>query len=291
MSSVILVPLDGSQLSERALPFAERLARTGAQLLVLMRAVELFLPAGELPIESEHPMLAEAQTYLQAIATRLTTAGVQVECIVRYGHVAEQILALIRARHPEYVVMATHGRSGFGRWLYGSVADAVMTHSPAPVALVPADATPVPADGRDRLLVPLDGSALSEAVLPFVAELAAQLDAEVVLVRVVPHPAREQLAAARTYLATTAERLTSTTGAPPLRVRAEAAGSPAATIARLAEAEGATVIVMATHGRSGVRRLVLGSVATGTLRRADVPLLLIRAGTEAGVTESRASPG
>jgi nucleotide-binding universal stress UspA family protein len=289
VSPVILVPLDGSPLSEHALPFAQRLARAGGLPLALVRAVELFVPDDEEVVESEHPMLAEAQAYLQAIASRLTATGLQVECLVPYGRPVERIVAVIRTRDTRWVVMATHGRSGFGRWLYGSVADAVLTHSPAPVALVPADApAPRTSAGRERLLIPLDGSALSATALPAAAELAVQLDAEVVLLRVISHADEERLAEANAYLRTLAARLTDRPSARGLsiRVRVESSRSPATVISRLAEDEYATAIVMATHGRSGVGRMVLGSVATGTLRRAGVPLLLIRA----GATDPAATP-
>jgi nucleotide-binding universal stress UspA family protein len=281
VSPVILVPLDGSPLSEHALPFAAHLARAGGLPLALVRAVELFVPDDEEVDESEHPMLAEAQAYLQAVASRLTTTGLQVECLVPYGRPVEQIVAVIRTRDTRCVVMATHGRSGFGRWLYGSVADAVLTHSPAPVALVPADApAPTTTEGGDRVLITLDGSALGETVLPAAAELAARLGAEIVLLRVVAHRDAERLAEANAYLMAVARRLTDdpTTHGLRVRVRVEVGRAPAAVIARVAEDEHATTMVMATHGRSGVGRMLLGSVATGTLRRASVPLLLIRAG-------------
>jgi nucleotide-binding universal stress UspA family protein len=289
MSSVILVPLDGSLLAERALPYAERLARAGSRRLVLVRAVELFLPDGEACIESEHPMLAEAQKYLEDLAKGLMSSGLQVGCTVPYGSPSEQILASIHSYHPDFVVMGTHARSGFGRWLHGSVADAVLCHSSSPVVLVPSHLTEPAASIRGaRLLVPLDGSPLSEAVLPWVARVATETGAEVVLARVVPFqdslypgyiqvvpPADvEQLNEARAYLSAVAEQLMAT--ALPVRTRAEVGADPGTTIARLADEECADMIVMGTHGRSGVVRFVLGSVANGTLRHARVPLLLIR---------------
>jgi nucleotide-binding universal stress UspA family protein len=294
MSSVILVPLDGSLLAERALPYAERLAPAGSRRLVLVRAVELFLPDGEACIESEHPMLAEAQKYLEDLAKGLMNPGLQVGCVVRYGPPSEQILATIQSYHPDFVVMATHARSGFGRWLHGSVADAILCHSPSPVVLVPSHLTePAPSIRGARLLVPLDGSPLSEAALPWVASVATETGAEVVLARVVPvqdsfYPELIQVAPpadvarlneARAYLSAVAAQLM--TAALPIRTRAEVGADPGTTIARLADEECADMIVMGTHGRSGVVRFVLGSVANGTLRHARVPLLLIRPSMQA----------
>jgi nucleotide-binding universal stress UspA family protein len=274
MSSVILVPLDGSHLAERALPYAERLARAGSRRLVLVRVVRLFLPDGEVCIESEHPMLAEAQKYLEDVAKGFTSSGLQVEFAVPYGSPSEQVLASTRSYQPDFVVMSAHGRSGFGRWLNGSVADPVLCHSPSPVVLVPSHVNePSLASGGARVLVPLDGSPLSEAALPWAAEVATELGAEVVLVRVVPARLDETSA----YLSVVAEQLEAAYAqkAWSVRVRVELGMDVGTTIARLADEERADMIVMGTHGRSGVPRFVLGSVADGTLRHARVPVLLV----------------
>jgi nucleotide-binding universal stress UspA family protein len=186
--------------------------------------------------------------------------------------------------------MATHGRSGPARWLYGSVADQVLRRAPVPVLTVPPDAAGVwPADRPPTLLVPLDGSTLAEAALEPTAELAASLGSALVLVQVIPFPPYPLLAddgaylaafdcdtaeaSAQEYLAGVAARLQPTV--PQVRWRVQL-GQPAVAIAEIAREEGADVIAMATHGRTGLARLVLGSVATALLQRASVPLLLIR---------------
>lgn len=141
----------------------------------------------------------------------------------------------------------------------------------------------------ERVLVPLDGSAVAEAILPFVERIAGPLDAQVLLVRVVePIVAAVALAsgevggadtllhqqlAAKRYLEGLADRL----AAKGLRVRTVAAlGTPATELIALAGAEKADLIAMTTHGRSGVRRLLFGSVAEQVLRGASVPVLLFR---------------
>jgi len=153
-----------------------------------------------------------------------------------------------------------------------------------------------------RVLVPLDGSDVAETILPFVEKVAGPLDAEVLLLRVVePIAAAVGLAsgevgaadrllehrmAARRYLQALAERF----AARGLRVRTRAAlGVPATEIVATAEAERADLIAMTTHGRSGVRRLVFGSVAEEVLRAAAVPVLLFRmpAGRPTPVEEAR----
>jgi nucleotide-binding universal stress UspA family protein len=137
--------------------------------------------------------------------------------------------------------------------------------------------------------VPLDGSELSECALATAVELATKLPADVLLVQVVPLPylfrgvagteaaaLEQQLADVRTYLESVARRTAgSAAGRPTIGFRAEANSKPGTTIARVAEDERADMIVMATHGRSGVQRLVLGSVANGILRHSTVPLLLV----------------
>lgn len=293
MASTIVVPLDGSQLAERALPYAERLARATAGQVMLVRAAELFLPAGEECIESEHPFVAEARAYLQRVAEKLRGAGVPVDTAVPYGQPIDEIVALVNSRHADLVVMATHGRSGVGRWLYGSVADVIMRQSPVPVVLVPPDTSPPTArTWPSRILVPLDGSTLAELVLGPASAVAVRTRAELVLVQVVPWPPyvfpdaagivtlqpEELLATAHSYLQDVAQRLEDSQDPTEMRVhcRAVLRGSVAASIAHLAEEEQADLIAMTTHGRGGLQRMVLGSVAAGTLRHAAKPLLLVR---------------
>ena len=197
--------------------------------------------------------------------------------------------------------MSTHGRSGIGRWLYGSVADAVIRSATVPVMLIPSDVRgPWPTDRQPRILVPLDGSQLSEAVLGPALELATRLDAELLLVEVVawppiiysdpiellPYDPEEQLAEVRTYLAHMAARLRKSGAS--VRWHADVGRTPAATIVRLARDEHADLIAMATHGRSGLARVVLGSTTTGTLQHAGVPLLIVRP-TELQATETSVS--
>lgn len=146
----------------------------------------------------------------------------------------------------------------------------------------------------ERVLVPLDGSRLAEAVLPFAEKIAGPLDAEILLVRVVePIPGAVALAsgetgsaeallhdqmAAKWYLSDLAERL----GQRGLRVRTFVPlGVPDTEIVAVADAEKADLIAMTTHGRSGLGRLVFGSVAEAVLRAASVPVLMFKASAKA----------
>ncbi|HET7771272.1 MAG TPA: universal stress protein [Chloroflexota bacterium] len=287
----ILVPLDGSRFSELALPFAERLA-DGETRVTLLRA----LTAHGLPdvdtTDTQLQQIGEADTYLRGIAGELALP-VKPETAVFFGSPGKAIMEEIEIRHADLVVMATHGRSGPGRALYGSTADHVLRHAPVPVLLVPSRCTHQwPEDRPVRIAVTLDGSDFSESVLGplrhVIRALEGRSGVELLLVRIVDVAAAMiQLASGRTaafdasaeieradrYLEGLAAGLRTVT--PRIRTFSEL-GSPGNLIAEVAEDAGADLIAMATHGRGGLSRVVLGSVATSTVRHAGVPVFLSR---------------
>jgi nucleotide-binding universal stress UspA family protein len=193
----------------------------------------------------------------------------------------------------DLLVMATHGRSGLGRWVYGSVAEAVLRQTPVPLLLVRAwriANKPPHFDAHPRLLAPLDGSRAAETALPVASGLARQLGGELLLVRAAPAPTAgtaldwalapdigvETTALTRDatdYLARIADRLRQTGVAVQYAARC---GEPAAIIEALGRERAVALVVMATHGRTGLPRLALGSVADAVLRQQDRPLLLVR---------------
>jgi nucleotide-binding universal stress UspA family protein len=130
----ILVPLDGSTLSERALPYAAELAPMSGARLTLVRAsrVHHHLHLGP---PDEHP--DEAATYMRAQAESLRRDGLVVDTVARSGEPPPALLTEIERQQPDLVVMGTHGRSGLGRWVYGSVTEGVVGHARQPVLLVP----------------------------------------------------------------------------------------------------------------------------------------------------------
>jgi nucleotide-binding universal stress UspA family protein len=279
MSSTILVPLDGSVLAEQALSLAGQLGRAAAAGLVLTRVIA----------DDSRQDDADAQNYLRYAAGRLTYSEVPVETVVAQGDAATEILRIARQRQAELIVISTHGHSGPGRWLYGSVADEVLRGADIPVVLLPPAALPELADKRPlRILVPLDGSRLAESVFATACVWAQRLEAELILLQVVlwpPYVSSDaakllvldpdaMVATAEQYLDEVARRYRSET----IQVRRRAVlGRPVpSTIARVASEEAVDLVAMATHGRSGLARLVLGSVATGTLQRTDVPMLVVR---------------
>ncbi len=277
MIRTMLVALDGSALAERSLPYACALARAAGARIVLMGAA---LPSGE--------NAGPVQAALDRLAGRLRLAGLVAEPRVYFAAAEEAILDASHREHADLIVMSTRGRAGVERWLFGSVADAVLRSADVPMLVVPAAcAHDWPADRTPRFLVALDGSPLAEAVLAPIGALAAVLDAELHLLRVVEPPmvtaepglyvhlfdADAELAEARAYL----EQIAGGSWAAGCSVTTQVEiGPPTNVLVEYARERDVDLIAMATHGRGGLARVVMGSVATGVLQRAGMPMLLVR---------------
>jgi nucleotide-binding universal stress UspA family protein len=187
--------------------------------------------------------------------------------------------------------MSTHGHGGLGRWLYGSVADEVLRRMPVPVLLVSAVCTQTAwAENKPaRVVVPLDGSSLASEALRPARDLATALGGEMLLLAVVeptvvyPDGYLErgvdletvETQQASHYLDTVATAQRTASSVPPVSTRV-AHGDAAAEICAVDRAVGADAIAMATHGRGGLARLLLGSVATRTIHQSSVPVLVYR---------------
>ncbi len=295
MATRILIPLDGSELAEQALPHARCLADAFQAGLVLVRVIEVTPYMGE----PHYTMVAHfevqemAREYLERIATELGDAGYRVDCQVLSGSAAETILACAREQRADLIVMSTHGRSGIGRWVFGSVADKVLRGAHVPVLLVRSSTGNAPAEvaAYQRILVPLDGSQLAEQALPHAERIARAFHGEIVVLRVptispsltfgpdpgvlLPTLLNEAYEEADAYLANVARRLHAH-GIEAHKVPMDP-GPVAEAILDYARDADIDLIVMSTHGRSGVGRWVYGSVADRVLRGAEIPVLLIRA--------------
>ncbi|MCC7106471.1 MAG: universal stress protein [Chloroflexi bacterium] len=298
----ILVPLDGSPLSERALPYARVLARAVDGKIILVRSAQARTFPGTDPTDEQVRAVEDAEAYLDGIATRLSEEGIQSEVAVPYGLPAEEIVAEVAIRDPDLVVMSTHGRGGLGRWIYGSVADQVIRDCRKPILLIPATCERLwTLDRPIKVVVPLDGSPLAEAVFATIEQLATGYRSDLVVIRAVEPlnyayaegyayvalDPEAELAEARDYVNAAAARLRETG----LKVEAEVrSGYAAPTIEAVARARQADLIAMSTHGRGGLARLVMGSVATGTLQRSSVPLLLIRPAVIREFAETEPAP-
>jgi nucleotide-binding universal stress UspA family protein len=293
----ILVPLDGSELAESALPFAAELARRSGAPLEL---VHVHVPISPEPIHVEGlPVIDEhmrsrrrdhERAYLERMRERLGP-DVTASAVLLDGPVAASLAAHARARGTWLIVLTTHGRGGLERIWLGSVADELTRVSPVPVLLVRPEHSAAAAR-IGRILVPLDGSKRSEAILEHAAGLARYADAELVLFEAVQPvgaavwlpagelsvPADDLLQRQQETARASLEEAARPLAAAGLRVRTrlEVARSVAGAILAAADAEPAGLVALATHGRSGLARAALGSVADKVVRASRTPVLLFR---------------
>ena len=302
MVNQILVPLDGSALAEQTLSCAVMLGQGLSAELVLFRAVSIpsdvqaaLDQAGPEPDAVETWLGAQANEYLHGVADSLRNAGLSVRHVVQHGAAAEAIVDYAAQTDLRQIVMATHGYTGLKRWTHGSVAERVLQAASVPVLLVRAQEADSAGGLRQptlcrRILVPLDGSELAEQVLPVVSPIARALEAEMTLLQVATtqvlgpfsgewYPSSQYTFEtaeqhAKAYLECRANRLKE------LGIETSTAvwiGSVADSIVRYAEANHMDLIAMCTHGRTGLARWALGSVADRVLRAAGIPILLVRA--------------
>ena len=298
----ILVPLDGSPLAEKALPPALRIAeamagRAGDKVrLVLLRVV------GQVALVAADPMLYdelmrmgidEAQVYLRRMAETLTATAVTIETQAVSGSPADAIVHYAEEHRVDLIVMSSHGRTGSSRWVYGSVAEKVMHHAPCATAIIRAHVAVEMFHNR-KILVPLDGSPLAERALAPAMAIADAVQSDVTLLRVAPGreplpetllPAGEDVGAALD-VAAAQERaaaesyLQQVYSAQPNQhlffdvVTTE--GDIADAIVSYADEKQSDLIVMSSHGRSGIGRWLHGSVAEKVLRGANCATLIIR---------------
>jgi nucleotide-binding universal stress UspA family protein len=311
MFRTLIVPLDGSEQAERSLPYAVRLAESGGGRLVLVRTALGPPPSGQDWESQQTAAIDEANAYLVDVARKLATR-VPVASAVPYGHAAEQILQSVQQYDADAIVMTTHGRTGLAHLMHGSVAEAVVAQSHVPVLVLytrPGEAPAAPFDvANARILVPLDGSALSETAVPVAASMLG-IAGELVLLTVVELPEYvkrddsgrviayidQQESVIRQegleYLHNIARSMTATN--PDLHVASDVRlGSPAEGILTAEIDRAADVVVMATHGLTGVRRSFTGSVAGQVVREGYTPVLLVppHAFAGAAVTTTAAEP-
>ena len=289
----ILVPLDGSEAAAAALAVAELIPSRRVRLLQVepdTRGPMLADVAGLKAWRAEREATARAD--LERAGDGLRRQGRSVEPVFAFGDPADEIVRTAAAA--DLIVMATHGRGAGGRYVFGSVADRVARHAPAATLLVRGGARPAAAPPLARVVLPLDGSPLAEHAVPAATSLADGLGVPIHVVRVVEGDevranVQAGAAAAAAYaraheehrreaersVADQVQRLRNRDLAASGEVRT---GPPAAEL--LAALEAGDVVVMTTHGRGGLRRWLLGSVAEKLVRFAPGPVLLVRAGAD-----------
>ena len=287
MFNKILVPLDGSKLAEQVLPYARWLAAAYGASITLVRVTD---PEARLPFTANQ----SASDYLKYTAASLAPSPV--ESVEKIGKPAEVIVDTAKGDADCLIAMATHGMTGPRRWVLGSVASKVVQTADNPILLirVAQDAAQLGPFALKRVIVPLDGSGLAEKVLPYVRVLASKLKLDMQLVRTYSLPPDAYVVAdgviaqgPAQYRKNLHEESEKYLDGKVASLQADGISAVSATViegdaaselVELAEGPPQSLIAMSTHGRSGLGRWVLGSVAEKVVQHSRAPVLLIRAG-------------
>lgn len=281
----ILVPLDGQEWAEQALLFASAFG-DGQTDLVLARVVEN-------PAEA-----VAAQSELDELANLRTAGFSSVQAVVRIGGPADEILAVAAETDANLIVMATRARTGIGRLTHGSVADEVARRASVPCMVIPekvlaaAGAAGLGKAPIDEIIVPLDSSDGSRVVLPVAIELAKELGVGIRLMQAVS-PSAVAMSAGGPGMPMpevvyddifealeegAKEHLMAVQGevkAAGVECRIEVLTGPSsqAIVDALTQHD---LIVMPTHARSGLARVIMGSVAERLIRSGKAPVVLVK---------------
>lgn len=304
----MLVPLDGSELAEVVFTYTKELAgRLDLEVILLHVAAsgeDGFAPMRRAYIKHAAETIQRQSREIQKkTGIKPGSKLIQARGELVTGYAAEEIIRYADENAVDFILMATHGRSGLRRWTIGSVANKVLHASKVPILLVRSVIPEEPVSGQwtmKTILVPLDGSELAESVLPHVEILAKQRDTkpmDVVLLRVCEPPptptyygpdfsdvplnwgqfAQEETdrgkKVAKEYLAEIEKRLKDINISVQSKVLV---GKATDTIVDYANKNPFDLVVMATHGRSGLSRLVYGSVAANLLHEVSSPIFLVK---------------
>lgn len=327
----ILVALDGSALAEATLPFVERVARGGEAEVTLLRVVpppsttgvlvrstsELLPFMASIPIErpeasAEAARVAryEAERYLDALDDRLGSQGIIARGVVVVGEPAPTVIEEAGQRDADLIALGTRGRSGLGRWIYGSVAEAIVAQSPVPVFLARSGAFAEPGRWSSGdlstdapILVPLDGTPRAEMAVSVAASLSLQIGTSVHLLQIVVPPedtipsywatdvlrttVDDHEVGAQAYLAEMVRRLRAQGVRATASVETDDIGIG---IAREARVRKASLVVMATHAYTPLTRVFLHSVAQEVLHRVALSVIFLGPGLMNGGSLRGASP-
>ena len=299
MYTKILIPLDGSKTAEKVLPYARFLAGTLKLPVELVAVVDIVEMATHISADRARHLdtmiedsVRNSEQYLKGIAGTFPTGT---KCRVEKGKAEQMIIEAAAADKGTLITMATHGRSGMNRWLLGSVTEKVLRGGTNPMLLVRAteEEKTDSAATLKSMVVPLDGSELAEGVLPTVAELAKTLKLAVVLFRAYSIPTSAYAGGEGYYAVNYEELLTAMKEETVdyLEKKTEAVkklgianvsyvakeGFAADEIISLSRKSPDNLIAMCTHGRSGVKRWMLGSVTETVVRHSADPVLVLRA--------------
>ncbi len=287
----ILVPLDGSQLAELALPYAETLAGAFDSEVALTHVCEV----AEKDYRHMHQLYLEETAKTVGNRIKRASSAARVKAVVLDGEPATQIMSFAQDNDVSLTIMVTHGRSGIMAWALGSVGNKVLQRVSTPLLLIRAKGDAAKAGKGQlfsRVLVPLDGSEAGEAALPYVKELASKFASEVIFLQVVPpgqyvhtvgglnyvrFPDSElelMRKQAMEYLEEVGTRLRDIKASLKFEVRI---GDAAHEIIKGTTETRARLVAMSTHGRSGIGGWFFGSTAQKVLHAGRRSLLLVRA--------------
>jgi len=286
----ILVPLNGSELAEKALPYAKSIAKLKkSQVILFAVSLTIFVDRRDRLFTS----------YLEANAKELNTEGIKTTTATSYGDVAEEIVKHANNNKIDLIVMATHGYSKAKQWMFGSVTQKVLYGTEIPVLLIKSKSPEVSAE-FNRILVLVDGSSFSESTFPYVEELTRKTNKEIILLHICEPPIvpsyglrpinptwkkyrdnmwGEMEKLSTTYLNKTMAVLKKKGLKVKSRVVKAQTGEVVKTIMQVSKEENIDLIVIATQGRTGISRRVYGSVANRIVEELSQPILLIRPAT------------
>ena len=302
MFNRILVPLDGSELAERALEPALKIGRRQKGEVILLRVPvyrHVMVPSTAgyghfLPEQSFEEQEAGDEAYLKEVQRTRSHPDVTIRTKLVSGDVAGVIVDTAVDEEVDLIVMTTHGYSGFTRWMLGSVTERILRGSPCPVLVIRHG------EALSNVVITLDGSQLAEAALEPGLEIARLFDSvptsswsltllrvdqgeklssvDLALLEMAGSGLGKEVAQVegdqvKNYLQSIARKYET----PEQKIEiAIATGSPAQGILEFAEPRSVDLIVMATHGHTGLRRWVYGSVTEKVMRNADCAMLIVR---------------
>ena len=300
MYKKVLIPLDGSKTAEKVLPYARYLAGRFKIPIELLAVIDIAEMAAHMSAEKARFLdimvedaVGASENYLRQVVGIFN--GLTVKCTIERGRAEEAIIEKAAVDKNILIAMATHGRSGLDRFLLGSVAEKVLRGSANPMLVVRAterDKAKREA-GFKTIIVPLDGSELAERVLPTAAEMAKQLGLGLVLFRAYHIPYNAYAGEGGAYAVNYDELISAVRDEADEYLQKKVADVKALGIDKVSglAKEGFAgdeilalgrktpngLIAMTSHGRSGMRRWVLGSVTETVVRHTSNPVLVVRA--------------
>ncbi len=286
----ILVPLDGSEIAEKALPYVKSIARLKNSNVILF-AVSLTIF-----VDRRDRLFA---SYVEVNAKELNEEGIKATAATSYGDVAKEIVKYANNNKIDLIVMATHGYSRAKQWMFGSITQKVLYGTKIPVLLIKSKSPKVSVE-FNRILLPLDGSPFSESTFPYVVGLTKNTNKEILLLHICEPPIvpsygsrpinptwkkyrddmwGEMEKLSTSYLKKTMAALKKKGIKVKSRVIKAQSGEVARTIMQISKEENIDLLIIATQGRTGVSSWVYGSIANRIVEKFSQPILLIRPAT------------